>query len=247
MDNTFYAKYGQALTVPFALYQASGVDFRTDAVHEAGDTKIMKDQGDEANTANGFTDEGQGYAIVVSGTELEAAKVVIYLVDQTGTKVWLDDTITIYTYGHASAHIKGDLDAPLTLAQIVTGIANSGTSDPLMTTIADDTIRIARGDVKAPLPLVASSAWNFDKAGGTKKVYFCMKKKETDGSFSTEIENDEATIDTDTTAHYDLTSTHTATVGTYACEWEQRDSDESNPRTIQQFEIEIFQDVRNDA
>ena len=106
----YLRKYGVQTTIDFVLFEVDGVDFRVDAVHAAGDTTIMKDEGAEANTANGFTDEGNGYSIVLSATEMEAARIVIYVIDQTATKVWLDDSIVVETYGHASAMHAVDLD-----------------------------------------------------------------------------------------------------------------------------------------
>lgn len=103
-------KYGAAATINFDLFEVDGVDFRVDAVHASGDTKVMKDEGAEANTTNAFTDEGQGYSIVLTATEMQAARVVIYVVDQTATKVWLDKSIVIETYGNASAQHALDLD-----------------------------------------------------------------------------------------------------------------------------------------
>lgn len=103
MQGIHLRKYGVQTTIDFELYEVDGVDFRTDAVHAAGDSKIMKDEGAEANTTNGFTDEGQGYSIVLTATEMQAARIVLYIVDQTATKVWLDKAIVIETYGNASA------------------------------------------------------------------------------------------------------------------------------------------------
>lgn len=103
-------KYGVEATFNFDLFEVDGVDFRVDAAHASGDTKVMKDEGAEANTTNGFTDEGSGYSIVLTATEMQAARIVIYAVDQTATKVWLDRTIIIETYGHASAEHAFDLD-----------------------------------------------------------------------------------------------------------------------------------------
>lgn len=103
MNGVYLRKYGVQTTLNFELFEVDGVDFRTDAVHAAGDTKIMKDEGAEANTSNGFTDEGQGYSIVLTATEMQAARIVVYVVDQSATKVWLDRTLVIETYGHASA------------------------------------------------------------------------------------------------------------------------------------------------
>lgn len=96
------ALYNTQLTVDFSLYQTSGLELKTDAAHASGDTKVMKDEGAEANTSNGFTDEGQGYAIVLTATEMQAARVTLYVVDQ-GTKAWIDHCIVIDTYGNASA------------------------------------------------------------------------------------------------------------------------------------------------
>lgn len=108
--SAYLRKHGAAATINFDLFEVDGVDFRVDAVHAAGDTKIMKDEGVEANTTNGFVDEGQGYSIALTATEMTAARVVVYVVDQTATKVWLDRTIIIETYGNASAQHAFDLD-----------------------------------------------------------------------------------------------------------------------------------------
>lgn len=106
----FLRKYNAATTINFDLFEVDGVDFRVDAVHAAGDTKIMKDEGVEANTGSGFVDEGQGYSIALTATEMSAARIVVYAVDQTATKVWLDTALVIETYGNASAQHAFDLD-----------------------------------------------------------------------------------------------------------------------------------------
>lgn len=102
-------KYGVAATINFELFEIDGVDLRVDAVAVTGDTKIMKDEGDEGDTTNNFTDEGQGYALLLDSTEMTAARIVIYVVD-AATKVWLDRTIVIETYGNAAAQHEFDLD-----------------------------------------------------------------------------------------------------------------------------------------
>lgn len=106
----YLRKYGVQTTINFQLFEADGVDFRVDAAHATGDTVIMKDEGAEANTSNGFTDEGTGYSIVLTATEMQAARIVVYVVDQTATKVWLDTAIIVETYGNASAMHAFDLD-----------------------------------------------------------------------------------------------------------------------------------------
>lgn len=110
MPGAILRKYGVQTTFNFRLFEVDGVDFRVDAVHGTNDTKIMKDEGTEANTTNAFTDEGQGYSIVLTATEMQAARIVIYIADVTATKVWLDTSLTIETYGNASAQHAVDLD-----------------------------------------------------------------------------------------------------------------------------------------
>jgi hypothetical protein len=105
----YLRKYGVQTTINFQLFEVDGVDFRVDAAHAAGDTKIMKDEGAEANTTNGFTDEGQGYSIVLTATEMQAARIVVYIVD-SATKAWLDTAFVVETYGNASAMHAVDLD-----------------------------------------------------------------------------------------------------------------------------------------
>ncbi len=129
MNGVYLRKYGVQATINFELFEVDGVDFRTDAAHAAGDTKIMKDEGAEANTANAFVDEGQGYSIVLSAAEMQAARIVIYVVD-TATKVWLDRTILIETYGNASAQHAFDLDT----ANVTVGTNNDKTGYALSVT-----------------------------------------------------------------------------------------------------------------
>lgn len=112
MAGPILRKYGVQTTITFQLYETDGTDLKTDAAHASGDTKIMKDEGAEANTSNGFTDEGQGYSIVLTATEMQAARIVVYVVD-AATKVWLDKAINIETYGNASAMHAFDFDTAL--------------------------------------------------------------------------------------------------------------------------------------
>lgn len=152
MQGLFLRKYGVQTTINFTLFEIDGVDFRVNAVYAANDTKIMKDEGDEANTTNGFVDEGQGYSITLTATEMQAARIVVYIADQ-GTKVWLDTSFVIETYGHASAMHAMDFDSNI---------------DAILDSIFDDV-----GDVKAVTDELASKAaiadtiWDEAKAGHT--------------------------------------------------------------------------------
>ena len=117
-------KYGVETTIDFDLIKVDGVDFRADAAHASGDTKIMKDEGTEANTSNGFTDEGQGYSIVLDATEMSAARIVVYIVD-AATKAWLDSAFIVETYGNASAMHALDLDTALASQTVGTCTTNT--------------------------------------------------------------------------------------------------------------------------
>ncbi len=128
MANGIYLrKYGVEATIDFELFEVDGVDFRVDAAHAAGDSVVMKDEGAEASTSNGFTDEGTGYSLVLTATEMQAARVVVHLADLTATKVWLDKTLIIETYGNASAQHAFDLDTASQVVASVTGAVGSVT------------------------------------------------------------------------------------------------------------------------
>lgn len=138
MQSVHLRKYGASATVNFDLIEVDGVDIRVDAVHAAGDSKIMKDEATEADTTNSFTDGGNGYSLVLTATEMQAARIVIYLIDQTATKVWLDKTIVIETYGNASAQHAFDLDAAST-AQTGDSFVRIGATGSGLTSLASAT------------------------------------------------------------------------------------------------------------
>jgi hypothetical protein len=110
MQGLFLRKYGLETKINLDLYETDGSDFKTGAVNASGDTKIMKDEGAEANTVNGFISEGQGYSITLTASEMQAGRVKIYVVDQTTPKAWLDTSIVVETYGHANAQHPLDVE-----------------------------------------------------------------------------------------------------------------------------------------
>lgn len=110
MANLYKRKYGVAATLDFELYATDGTELKVDAVHASGDTTISKDEGDFASTTNGFVDEGVTYSITLTSTEMQAARIVVAVVDQ-GTKAWLDKVLIIETYGNASAQHEFDSDS----------------------------------------------------------------------------------------------------------------------------------------
>lgn len=110
MHGIILRKYGVATNINFVLYEVDGVDFRIDAVHASGDSTIVKDNAVPYTTDNGFVDEGRIYSLALTASEMQATNIVIYIVDQSATKMWLDTALVIETYGHASAQHAFDLD-----------------------------------------------------------------------------------------------------------------------------------------
>jgi len=106
-------KYNQAKTVTFGLPDRGGDELVTNAVFVSGDVVIMKDEGAEANTTNLPTDEGTGYSLVLTATEMSAARIQVYLIDQASpnSRAWRDKSIGLETYGNSSAEHAFDLDA----------------------------------------------------------------------------------------------------------------------------------------
>jgi hypothetical protein len=159
MQGPHLRKYGTQTTIDFTLYKLDGTGLKTDAAHATGDVKIMKNEGDEANTANGFTDEGQGYSIVLTAAEMEAARVVLYVVDQSSPQVWLDTTIVIDTYGNASAQHPFDLG---TASAAQTGDSYARIGAPAGASIAADiaAIEAQTDDIGAAGAGLTAVPWN---------------------------------------------------------------------------------------
>lgn len=92
-----------------------------------GDTKIVKDGANAANTTNNpAAIAGTGsvtWKLTLTSTELTAERVQIQIVD-SATKAVEDQFFTVYTYGNASAKIPLDLSvnlSPLLPAALVSG------------------------------------------------------------------------------------------------------------------------------
>ncbi len=116
-------KYGVSTTIVFPLVERGTLDFVTGATTAAGDIKISKDGGAANNTTDVDIDEiGQGmYKLTLSVAEMQAAKIILSIVDQSETKVFEDQCLIIETYGHASAEHAFDLDTASPVAASVTG------------------------------------------------------------------------------------------------------------------------------
>ena len=164
--HVIYAKYNTSFTLPFALLNLTGDALQKSAVHAAGDTILMKDEGVEANTTNGFVDEGSGYSITLTATEMQAARLLLMIEDQTAPKVWLTRTFEIFTFGNASAHVAFDLS---TAVQDV-NVAKLGGD----TTAANNQRQAAKGVLTgtAVTGTLTSTAFTTDLPAATDNYYF---------------------------------------------------------------------------
>jgi len=107
--------YGAATTVFFPLIDAGAQDFEaTPVTFAAGDVRLSKDGGAFANATNTPAHEGHGiYSLALTATEMEAATLVLALIDQTSPKAWEDQCLLVGTYGHTSARhetLPADVD-----------------------------------------------------------------------------------------------------------------------------------------
>jgi len=151
-------KYGTAATVLFPLIDRDAQDFEsTPVTHASGDTQISKDEGAFANTSNAFAHEGNGiYSLALTATEMEAARIVITIIDQ-GTKEWEDQAIIISTYGGSSAQHPLNLVADHVIRRSFQGACDSSDGDT-------KTGRSLLGAIAKLVNKIASS-------GGTLTVY----------------------------------------------------------------------------
>ena len=162
-------KYGIATTILFPLIDAGVIDFEsTPVTFAAGDVKIIKDEGVAANTTNNPVHEGNGVSsLALTATEMQAARIVITVIDQTATKLWEDQAILIDSYGHASAEHAFDLD--------------------------DDGDKIADAVLRRPTASV-ESGWTEDDRTLYGVIAALMHKHKRDGSIITLYKSDDSTV-----------------------------------------------------
>ena len=113
---TFWAKYNTQTTFVFPMVKRAVVDFAVSAdwTPAAADGAISKDAGNLADLTNAVAIVGgtptRGAAlwkVTLTASELSCAVASVQIVD-AATKAVEDQSITIYTYGNASAAFAGD-------------------------------------------------------------------------------------------------------------------------------------------
>ena len=124
---TFERKYGVAATIDGVhLIERGAVDFKSNPTLATGDAKISKDGGALANltTLPAVTPaSSRCVRISLSATEMQAARIVVELIDQTSPKEWEDQVVIIETYGNASAQHAFDRDTANVTVESLEGTA----------------------------------------------------------------------------------------------------------------------------
>jgi hypothetical protein len=132
-------KYNVGATISFPLVATASESFATSVTFAAGDHKISKDGGGFANTVNVPAHLGEGiFTLALTATELQAARIVITVRDQTAPKVWQDQAIYVETYGNASAEHAFDLDTATVVASDLTDKTGMALTAAEHTAIADE-------------------------------------------------------------------------------------------------------------
>jgi hypothetical protein len=130
MGDIFLRKYGVETIIPFSLYKLDGTGLKVDAASASGDITVIIDEAAETSlTADAFVDEGSSYSITLSAAELQCKHVIVHVVDQTSPQAWLDKTLTVETYGNASAQHIFDLGTATQSVNVteIGGVAQSAT------------------------------------------------------------------------------------------------------------------------
>lgn len=131
------AKYGTALVIDGIPLLDEDGEFISGLTFESGDIQVSKNHGTLANAATLVAETPSAskmYTIQLNSTEMQAARIVVDIIDQTDPKAWKDQRVIIHTYGHASAHIKVDLDDTVRLGLTALPNAAAAASGGLPTT-----------------------------------------------------------------------------------------------------------------
>lgn len=90
--------YGQEAYFPLCLSDANGD--RVTPIAEVGDVTLNKDEQQSQVTYDTFAANNGGVVVPLTIAEMECARGVIYIYDQTTPKAWVDTAVLFETYGH---------------------------------------------------------------------------------------------------------------------------------------------------
>lgn len=165
-----YRKYGTQCTILFPLIKSSSQNFAVsgDYTHASGDVKISKDGGAAATATNSPSaltmGNGAVWTLTLSATEMQAAEIVVTLIDAT-TKAVEDQCIIIHTYGNASAMLVPDLSVANLAANVTqfggTNATTSGGRPEVNTThIAGSAVSTSSAQIGVNVVNAAGTSWN---------------------------------------------------------------------------------------
>lgn len=132
-----------------------GLDLEASAACASGDVTVLEDQAASATSTNCFVDEGNGeYSLTLAAAEVDGKVTTVKIVDQTGTKVWVDKVINVYTYGDSAAfhavpnvNVSTITDGAITSADFASGAI---TADAIATNaIGDNELNITGSEFSA--------------------------------------------------------------------------------------------------
>lgn len=130
-------EYGVATTINICLPSYSEPrDFEPSATFAVGDVMIMQNEAVEVEIDTLPSDEGSCYSLGLTAVEMQAARISIRIEDQDATKIWMDTSIYIETYGNALAQ-NPNLVAPTAIQNRQEMDANSTQLAKLGTPVTD--------------------------------------------------------------------------------------------------------------
>lgn len=202
-DDCVPIKYATEVTVPFSLYQTSGLEYKVDAAHASGDTQVSIDGAGQNNTTNGFTDEGSDYEIVLTAAETTGKRIMLKVVDQ-GTKAWIDSGVCLLTYGSSLAYMPassgGGEGAFVTMAEL---LVYTGSVTSVVSNSTTSYVR-ANGSFER---FVGGKAWlNADYVSGTTTTLTVTLQHSPDGTNWIDYGVFSQVATTDLAAELDLTT-----------------------------------------
>ena len=101
--NTILRKYGTSAFVDFSLFDPTGANLLTSASFQYGDLIIKKDNSTETSAVFLPQDDGSGYYLNLSASELTCKRLKIFIQDTSNPKVFLDTSMVVETYGDTNS------------------------------------------------------------------------------------------------------------------------------------------------
>ena len=93
------ARYNTAYTLYVPLIDKGATDFeQTPVTFATGAIKLIRDAATAVNETNSMSHEGLGiYSLALTAAEMQAANIVVTIIDQTSTKTWEDQCVILDT------------------------------------------------------------------------------------------------------------------------------------------------------